>query len=150
MAEFFTEEPDRIYVTKEDKKIIEKLDETNYLGLRYPDTTRSELFLFAMALGVEANTRVKLANQDGLTLSKSLSPEVKAIFFALYIKEIAGKENLDRITDQASVYQYAEEYANVGFNIIEDYQKNKKDTELCWTLLQELDEQYKEVVSPIQ
>ena len=127
MAEFFTEEPDRIYVTKEDKKIIEKLDETNYLGLRYPDTTRSELFLFAMALGVEANTRVKLANQDGLTLSKSLSPEVKAIFFALYIKEVAGKEALDRITDQESVYQYAEEYANVGFNIIEDYQKNKKD-----------------------
>lgn len=150
MAEFFTKEPDRIYVTKEDKKIIENLDETNYLGLRNQDTTRSELFLFAMALGVEANTRVKLVNQDGLTLSKSLSPEVKAIFFALFIKEVAGKENLDRIADQASVYQYAEEYANVGFNIIEDYQNNTKDTELCWTLLQELDEQYKEVVSPLQ
>ncbi len=150
MAEYVTKEPDRIYVTKDDKRIIEKLDETNYFGLRNQDTTRSELFLFAMALGVETNTKEALANQDGLTLSKSLAPEARAIFFAQYIKEVAGKEGLDMIADQAAVYKYAEEYANVGFNIIEDYQKTVKDTELCWTLLQELDEQYKKVVSPVQ
>ena len=45
MADYFTKEPDRIYVTKEDKKIIEKLDTTNYFGLRNQDTTRSDLFL---------------------------------------------------------------------------------------------------------
>ena len=148
MAEYFTKEPDRIYVTKEDKKIIEKLDTTNYFGLRNQDTTRSDLFLFAMALGVETNTREKLTNSDGLTLSKSLTSELKAIFFALYVKEVAGKDNLDKIADQASVFDYAEEYANVGFNIIEDYQKNHKDTDLCWVLMKELDEQYEKNVKP--
>ena len=148
MADYFTKEPDRIYVTKEDKKIIEKLDTTNYFGLRLQDTTRSDLFLFAMALGVETHTREKLTNSDGLTLSKSLTPELKAIFFALYVKEVAGKENLDKIADQASVFNYAEEYANVGFNIIEDYQKNHKDTDLSWIIMKELDEQYEKNVKP--
>lgn len=152
MAEYFTKEPDRIFVTKHVKKeIIEnKIDTTNFMGLSNQDTTRSDLFLFAMALGVESNAKEKLENKDGLTLSKSLTPELKAILFALYIKEVAGKEDLDKIADQASVFEYAEEYANMGFDIIEGYQKNKKDTDLCWTLLQELDEQYEKNVKPFK
>ena len=149
MAEYYTKEPDRIYVTKEDRKIIDKIDETNYFGLRNQDTARSDLFLFAMALGVETNAREKLTNSEGLTLSKSLTSELKAIFFALFIKEKAGKENLDAIADQEAVFKYAEEYANVGFNIIEDYQKNQKDTDLCWNLMKELDEQYEKNVKPL-
>ena len=148
MTEYYTKEPDRIYVTKEDKNIIEKLDSSNYFGLRNQDTTRSDLFLFAMALGVETNCKEKLKNTDGLTLSKSLTPELKAIFFALYIQEFAGKDNLDKIANQEAVFKNAEEFANVGFNIIEDYQKNYKDSDLCWILLKELDEQYKNNVQP--
>ncbi len=147
MAVKFTDEPDRIYVTKDVIRIIEQLDTSNYLGLSKQDATRSDLFLFAMALGVETQSSEELANSIGLTLSKSLTAETKAIFFASYINEISGEENLDEIGNQEAVFKRAQEYANAGFHIIEGYQNTTKDNVLCWKLMEELDKQYENLVS---
>lgn len=150
MAEHFTKEPDRIYVTKDVRKIIEEqLDTSNYLGLSKQDTTRSDLFLFAMALGIESKSSEQLVNSEGLTLSKSLTGETKALFFASYINEVAGKENLDKVADQEAVFKHAQEYANAGFHMIENYQNTTKDTVLCWQLMAELDKQYEAVVKQL-
>ena len=45
--------PDRLNISKNAKEIIDSIDSTNYFSLGDKTTSRSELFLFAMALGID-------------------------------------------------------------------------------------------------
>lgn len=136
-------EPDRIYVSKHATKIIAKLDQKNYFGLSKNVITRPELFLFAMALGYEGLPQ-KLDRIDGLFLDKETEKvgTLKSLMYALFIKNLNDENRLDEIDNTAEVYGLCQEYANEGFEILENYLQNKTEDELAISLIKENDETY--------
>ena len=107
---------------------------------------RTELFAFAMAVGADTvPTKLENIYPGGLVLEKSIDTRTKALMYALFIKNL-GDGDLDEITKKDAVYSMAQEYANTGFEIIEDYMNKKKDTDLIWDLLEEMDKQYESSV----
>ena len=135
--------PERIFVTKRIRDFINELDQSEYFGFK--DISRTDLFLFAMALGVETNVRTSLENTDGLVRDSSLDYRIKALMDALFISNLKSDELLNTVIDKENVYELAQEYAHTGFQIIEDYFRNKKDSDLIWSMFRELDDQYKEL-----
>lgn len=141
--------PDRLYYSVKAKQLLEKIDEINYFGLGLvKGISRSELFLFAMSLGVESQTMTEIANPLGLILDKSIDSKTQASMYAQFISLLTDAENeLDAVTDRSRVYKIAERYANTGFKIIEDYFNKKKPEDLVWDLFLELDGQYEKLTS---
>lgn len=141
--------PDRLNYSTKAKQLIEKIDDINYMGLGLKGITRSELFLFAMALGVESKTKTEVVNPyaGGLVLDKSIDGKTLASMYAQFILLLEDPDNeLDAISDKGRVYKMAEQYANTGFEIIADYFTNKKPEVLVWDIFLELDAQYKEIM----
>lgn len=133
---------DRINISKNAKEIVSKIDEKKYFGLQDTAVSRSELFLLAMAIGVDTvPTKLENIYPGGLILDKSIDGCTRALMYALFISRLNGAE-LDEITKKNDVYVLAQEYANTGFEVLEDYMNKKKDVELVWELLDELDMQY--------
>lgn len=140
--------PDRLNYSSKAKQLIEKIDEANYMGLGLKGITRSELFLFAMSLGVESKTKTEVTSPytGGLVLDKSIDGKTQASMYSQFISHLKDPDNeLDATTDKASVYKMAEQYANTGFEIIADYFENKKPEDLVWDLFLELNDQYQEI-----
>lgn len=134
--------PDRINISKRARDLIAHIDKTHYFGLHDSVTSRSELFSFAMAIGVETvPTKLENVYSGGLVLEKSIESKTKALMYALFINNL-DSDNLDKITQKDAVYTMAQEYANTGFEIIEDYMTKKKDIDLIWDIIEELDKQY--------
>lgn len=137
--------PDRLYVSTKAKELTDRLDENDYFGLGKATINRSELFLFAMALGVEAGAKTQVVNPytGGFILDKSIDSKSQAIMYAQYLTSFSDPEkDLDNILDKGHVYKLAEQYANTGFKIIEDYLENKKASDLIIDLFLELDDKY--------
>jgi hypothetical protein len=144
--------PDRLNYSTKAKQLIEKIDEENYLGLGNKGITRSELFLFAMSLGVESEspTEVKNPYTGGLVLDKSIDGKTQASMYAQFISLLKDPENeLDTIAKKSEVYKMAEQYANTGFEYIADYLAKKKPEDLVWDLFLELDKQYEAIKQPV-
>lgn len=139
--------PDRLNITKKAKSIVEKIDQSKYLGLEFPTTTRSELFILATAIGIDTvPTKLENINPGGLILESSIDNTTRALMYAYFISKLPNVNMLDNVTNKEYVYTTAQEYANTGFEILDDYIDNKKDSELIWDLLEELDNQYNENV----
>ena len=138
--------PDRINITKKAKVVVDKIDQSKYLNLGLP-ATRSELFIFAMALGIDTiPTKLENINQGGFILESSIDSKMRALLCAYFISRLPNVDMLDDVADKECVYNMAQEYANTGFEILDDYMDNKKDYELIWDLLEELDNQYRDNV----
>ncbi|WP_419077445.1 hypothetical protein [Phascolarctobacterium faecium] len=142
--------PDRINTTKKVRELIQRIDDDKYFELQDNSITRSELFLFAMAIGSETSpTELKNINSGGLVLEKSIDDKTKALMYALFIDKKINDDNLDLITNKSEVYKLAQEYANTGFENIESYMENNKDIELVWELIKELDDKYDKLFGKI-
>ena len=141
--------PDRLYVTNQVKESIDRIDEIDFFGLGKNSISRSELFLFAMALGLEVNTPTELENinSGGFILEKSIDGKTKSVMYACYIKRNnLTSEQLDEISNKGEVYKLAEQYANTGFSLIEEYFENEKEKNLMMNMLIELDESIQKVL----
>lgn len=139
--------PDRINITKKAKIVVDAIDQSKYLSLEFPSTTRSELFIFAMALGIDTiPTKLENVNPGGFILDSSIDSTTRALLYAYFIGKLPNVSMLDTVTNTECVYNIAQEYANTGFEILDDYMDNKKDCELIWDFLEELDNQYHENV----
>ena len=140
--------PDRLNYSQNAHNVIERIDSENYMGLGANKLTRSELFLFAMSLGVESHHKTPLSSTytGGLVLDKSIDSKTRACMFALNINELSNpNDQLDTITDKWNVYKAAEQYANTGFEILADYLDNKKPFDLALEIFMELDEIYERI-----
>lgn len=135
--------PDRLNISKNAKEIIDNIDSNNYFALGDKTTSRSELFLFAMALGIDTiPTQLENTYPGGLILEKSIDSTTLSSMYASFINSLQD-EQLDEITNKGKVFKMAQEYANTGFENIDDYMKNKKNQkDLAWELLKEMDNQY--------
>jgi len=136
--------PSRIFVSKEVDALIDTIDSKKYLDLDKSTTSRMELFLFAMALGIETKTPTIISSlsQGGLVLEQAIKNQEKTLMHACYINLMPESETIDSAADKEKVYSMAQEYANTGFHILEQYMQTKPAGTVVWDLVKELDDQY--------
>ena len=135
--------PDRLYCSSKFRTLMKGIDDRNFMGLSNNKIDRNDLFLFAMSLGVESNTRTPLVNPDGIALKTSISAKTHAAMYAIFINSLKDPEKeVETISDISAVYKTAEQYANTGFEILADYVENIEPDNLVWDMIEELDEQY--------
>lgn len=135
--------PDRLNITKKAKIVVDNIDQNKYLSLDSPNTSRSDLFTLAMSFGIDTvPTKLENIYPGGLILDSSINSRTKALMYAYFIGKLSNVDMLDSVTNKEYVYNTAQEYANTSFEILEDYLQNKKDSDLIWDLILELDELY--------
>ncbi len=138
--------PKIIYYGAEQKKTVGKIDQIGFLGLQNTGgkdigTPRIDLFLFAMALGMETvPTEVK--QPDTFIRDEYVKNKHDSLLYAAFIHNLKNKEDIDSITNKEQVYKLAQNYANTGFDLIKDMMENRTETVAELELIKELDEQY--------
>jgi hypothetical protein len=136
---------DRLNVTKKAKELADNFDtniDFNSFGKNL--MTRSELFLFAMALGynLKMKTHLQEVYPGGFILESSIDSKTFSLMYCGLIQEV-GESDLDKITDKALVYSTAEMYANTGFSNLEDVLENYRSAyDYCLELAEDLQNQW--------
>lgn len=135
--------PKIIYYGAEQKKIVNKIDETQFLDLQLGggksvSTPRIDLFLFAMALGMDTvPTEVK--QPDTFIRDEYVKTKHDAFLYAAFIHNLEDKNDLDAVSNKEQVYKLAQSYANTGFDLLDDMMKNKTETVVELELIKEMD-----------
>ncbi|MDD3186074.1 MAG: hypothetical protein PHD70_10400 [Anaerostipes sp.] len=130
-------------VSGEAKRTIEKIDSIKLLNLDNKNCSRMELFLFALALGVESGIETELTKTDTLVRAEYLNTKNEAYLYSVFISELSDSGDLDKINDVGKVYGKAQRYANTGFKLLEGMME-KAENVVQLEMLQELDEMYDE------
>lgn len=115
--------PDRIYIDIRDWDVINQLERENYFN--FSNKTRKDQFMFALAIGVNSDLNINSVNIEKrreIFLTKDLSENDKAIFYAVAIKSSNGDLNI--INDLNEVYKIVQKYAHIGFQILYNRIKN--------------------------
>ncbi len=108
--------PDRLYISKIDRKMYEDIDLLN-------KTVNKEAFLIAMSFGFKNKIRTELKKpKDGFFLLKYLNSEDIALMKAVALADV---KKLDILVDESKVFQIVEEYAHSGIKILSDLIKSR-------------------------
>lgn len=126
------------------KRTIERIDETRLLNLDNKNCSRMELFLFALALGVESGIKTELTKTDTLVRGEYINTKNEAFLYSTFIAESPQDKNMDEVENISKVYGEAQKYANTGFKLIDGmFEKSEETVRL--ELLKELDDMYKSI-----
>lgn len=145
-------EDNRLNVERQvDTETIAQIDKIGLLGLNTGNTSRTDLFLFALALGIDAQKRTPLATVNSLVREASVnnSGKTASILSSLFVDEMRKINEEEKISDISETYKVASEYANTGFHIIQEWlddikNKNKDEESIMLDLLEKMDEKYLE------
>lgn len=114
--------------------IIKELDNSKYflLNLSNETASRTDLFNFALALGLREGGSTPLDTSKGLirTSNEDVKPYFfmyKSIYFDKVLSEAESK--IDDITDIDAAFDLVEQYANTGFNILDRMRKEFPEDE---------------------
>lgn len=114
--------------------IIKRLDNSKYflLNLSNETASRTDLFNFALALGLREGGSTPLDTSKGLirTSNEDVKPYFfmyKSIYFDKVLSEAESK--IDDITDIDAAFDLVEQYANTGFNILDRMRKEFPEDE---------------------
>ena len=100
-----------------------------------------DLFLFALALGVECGVQTELTKTDTLVRAEYINTKNEAFLYSVFISEMAADAHMEEIENVGEVYGKAQRYANTGFKMIDDMFGKSEDI-VRLELLQELDAMY--------
>ena len=139
-----SKDPLMLYVTEETKKLIEKIELNGFLNLNNKNTSRTELFIFASALGLEVDIKTKLDNKDSLTRTTYLETKDEAMLYSSFINNIKDEEDLEKCVSKSAVFSESEEYANTGFNLIKGTMESKNEETAIFERIKILDDKYEE------
>lgn len=138
-------------ITKQQNKdIVKKIDNTNYMKLGKP-TSRLDLFCFAVAMGVReggVDTNTPLQNKESFVRDEYIGNE-RFLFSSLFFDERDIKSNpsmIDNVIDDVQTFQMAEKFAETGFEVIKDYMHQLSEMQLCYQLLEEMDNKYQKIL----
>lgn len=141
-------------ITKQQNKdIVKKIDSTNYMKLGKP-TSRLDLFCFAVAMGVReggVDINAPLQNKESFVRDEYIGNE-RFLFSSLFFDERNVKTNpsmIDNVIDDVLTFQMAEKFAEAGFDVIKDYMHQLSDIQLCYQLLEEMDNKYQKILKDI-
>lgn len=138
---------DRLSISKKvDKEIIPSIDNNKLLGLDKTTSERIDLFLFAMALGIESGKKKELEQKVGVILAQSVKPFQMSMIFSVLVDDLRKRNEIEKIGDQDEAFIVAQEYANAGFEEIQNMLGKNVDI-LLWQMINELDEKYEELFS---
>lgn len=130
------------------KQTIERIDSTRLLNLDNKNCSRMELFLFAMALGVESGIETELSKTETLVRGEYINTRNEAFLYSVYLAELVSDKELETIEDIGNVYGKAQKYANTGFKLINDmFEKSEEVVRL--ELLKELDDMYHSIANDL-
>lgn len=135
--------------------IIKELDSSKYflLNLSNESASRTDLFNFALALGLNQGYPTKLATSKGLI--RTSNEDVKPFFFmykAIYFDKIISENlhNIDNITNIDAALELVEEYANTGFDILakmkKEYHEDEHFTKKLLSLIDNIQKEYNSVL----
>lgn len=128
--------------------IKEKGDALDVLRLK-SEGERTDYFMLALALGVNAGYRTTSQHGMGLVLESVVRGKEYAMSFiySIALQELL-KEGRERdINDRDIVFEIVEEYANTGFKLLEEMipEANKYDEEaLMYQLIGIMDKKFQE------
>ncbi len=125
--------------------IIKSLDDSRYFLLDNSNTSRADLFNFALALGLNDGNRTPLSSSVGFIRTsyvESILYQYKSVFFA---KDLSGRlSEIDEITDTDKALLLIEEYANTGFLILKKMKNEfEDDSHFMEKLLNEMERVWK-------
>lgn len=123
------------------KKTIERIDSSKLLSLDTKACSRMELFLFAMALGIESGVESDLTKTDTLVRGEYINTKNETYLYSTYIGDMENTDDLDELNDVGKIYSKAQKYANTGFKLIDGFFEKSEDV-VRLELLKELDEAY--------
>ena len=132
--------------------IIKELDNSKYylLNLSNESAARTDLFNFALALGLKDGEPTPLVSSKGLI--RTSNENVKPYFFmykSIYFDKVLSKDDskIDEITDIDAALNLVEQYANTGFDILGRLKKEfPKDDLFMKKILTQIEEMNKEYI----
>ncbi|MDD6441953.1 MAG: hypothetical protein PUG71_07590 [bacterium] len=127
------------------KKTIERIDSSKLLSLDTKNCSRMELFLFAMALGIESGIESDLTKTDTLVRGEYINTKNETYLYSTYIGDMDNTDDLEELNDVGKVYSKAQKYANTGFKLINGYFEKAEEV-VRLELLKELDESFKNLM----
>lgn len=120
---------DRICVSKEFRESIDKLREKDVLGIRTDITENKEIFMLAVALGLE--TPKPLKNRDGYFLNTAIKTTDKAVIAAVLLGTASPKDELDEYANFEKSALLCEKCAESGYQeLLKLYDEAEQDEEL--------------------
>ncbi len=132
-------------------KIIQEIDDTNILRLSNSDCSRMSLMLFAAAVGKVNGGMTPLKNKKDFVRGEYVKDEAASQIRSIAIDQRNNGQTINDLVEDDAAIDIFEQYANTGFNIIEDWIKEldgSKDEQALETVvfnrLYDLDEIYKE------
>ncbi|MGN8633065.1 hypothetical protein ACTNEW_16165 [Blautia sp. HCP3S3_G3] len=128
------------------KKTIEKIDSSHLLSLDTKNCSRMDLFLFAMALGIESGIETDLSKPETLVRGEYINTKNEAFLYSTFIGDMEDTNDLDQLNDVGNIYSKAQKYANTGFKLIDDYFEKAEEI-VRLELLQELDDAYAAIIN---
>lgn len=123
------------------KKTIDRIDSSKLLSLDTKECSRMELFLFAMALGIESGIESDLTKTDTLVRGEYINTKNETYLYSTYIGDMENTDDLDELNDVGKIYSKAQKYANTGFKLIDGFFEKSEEV-VRLELLKELDEAY--------
>lgn len=127
------------------KKTIERIDSSQLLSLDIKNCSRIELFLFAMALGIESGIESDLSKTETLVRGEYINTKNEAYLYSTYIGDMDNIDDLEDLNNVGNVYSKAQKYANTGFKLINSYFEKSEEV-VRLELLKELDEAYNDIM----
>ena len=120
------------------------------LNLSNESASRTDLFNFALALGLKDGEPTPLVSSKGLI--RTSNEDVKPYFFmykSIYFDKVLSKDDskIDEITDIDAALNLVEQYANTGFDILGRLKKEfPKDDLFMKKILTQIEEMNKEYI----
>ncbi len=143
-------DPLMLYVTKEVKELIDKIDKNNFLGLGTHDSSRTELFIFAAALGLEAGVQMPLEkNKESLTRATYLNTNDEALLYSSFIGNLEDEDDLESCISKNNVFYEIEQYANTGFNLLKGMMESKSEESALLERIKILDDKYEKLIDDL-
>lgn len=127
------------------KKTIEKIDDSHLLSLDTKNCSRMDLFLFAMALGIESGIETDLSKPETLVRGEYINTKNEAYIYSAFIGDMDDTDDLEQLNNVGNIYAKAQKYANTGFKLINNYFEKAEEV-VRLELLQELDEAYNSIM----
>lgn len=136
--------PDRLNYSKNSKKIVEEIDKIGFLDLGNNESSRIELFTFAMALG--CSCPLELESSEGFVLSHYIKPDNEALLNSISLSQCPDDSKISEYLERAKVYEYVQKCAEAGFVILGDWMENKSLEQVELELISKLDDLYDKIL----
>lgn len=131
--------------------IIKEIDSSKFflLNLSNDAASRTDLFNFALALGLKEGVATPLNTSKGLI--RTANEEVKPFFFiykSIYFDKVISKDlsKIDNITDMDAAFMLVEQYANTGFDVLarmrEEFPEDEIFTKKLLSLTDEMQKEF--------